>query len=128
MSRWEPTNQICSDCGYRWGKLDLSVREIVCMRCNSHHCRDGNASKNIEKVGVGHIHDSKRTRRECKTEISAVPGELSTQLEYEQLRLFDCKSFTVPCRAVRMSIVCSPTGILKSVLFGSVVATLLLVT
>jgi putative transposase len=31
ISRWEPTSQVCSDCGYRWGKLDLSVREIVCV-------------------------------------------------------------------------------------------------
>ena len=37
ISRWEPTSQVCSDCGYRWGKLDLSVREIVCINCNSHH-------------------------------------------------------------------------------------------
>jgi putative transposase len=90
INRWEPTSQICSNCGYQWGKLDLSVREIVCMNCNSHNCRDTNAAKNIQKVGVGHIHDSKRTGRECKTEISAVPDELSTRLEYEQLRLFDC--------------------------------------
>ena len=35
ISRWEPTSQICSDCGYRWGKLDLSLREVVCINCNS---------------------------------------------------------------------------------------------
>ncbi|MEH2456489.1 zinc ribbon domain-containing protein [Nostoc sp.] len=23
ISRWEPTSQICSVCGYKWGKLDL---------------------------------------------------------------------------------------------------------
>lgn len=45
ISRWEPTSQICSDCGYRWGKLALSVREIVCMNCGTHHDRDDNASK-----------------------------------------------------------------------------------
>ena len=90
ISRWEPTSQVCSDCGYRWGKLDLSVREIVCMNCGTHHDRDDNASKNIEQVGVGHIHDSKRTGRECKTSVEAVPVELSTHLEYEQLKLFDC--------------------------------------
>ncbi len=43
----------------------------------------------IEQVGVGHIHDSKRTWREYKTEISAVPNEVSTHLKYEQLKLFD---------------------------------------
>ena len=87
ISRWEPTSQVCSDCGYRWGKLDLKVREIVCMNCGTLHDRDGNASKNIEQVGVGHIHDSKRTGRKHKTSIEAAPVELSTHLEYEQLRL-----------------------------------------
>lgn len=89
ISRWEPTSQTCSDCGYQWGKLDLSVREIVCVNCGNHHDRDDNASKNIEKVGVGHTHDSKRAGRECKTEVSAVPAELSTHIQYEQLKLFD---------------------------------------
>jgi putative transposase len=89
ISRWEPTSQICSDCGYRWGKLDLKVREIVCLSCGTLHDRDDNASKNIENVGVGHIHDAKRTGRECKTSVEAVPVELSTHLEYEQLKLFD---------------------------------------
>jgi putative transposase len=106
ISRWEPTSQICSDCGYRWGKLGLKVREIVCLNCGTLHDRDDNASKNIEQaglrdfgvsaqsnacreVGVGHIHDSKRTGRERKTEISAAPVELSTHLKYEQLTLFD---------------------------------------
>lgn len=59
ISRWEPTSQICSNCGYRWGKVDLTVREIVCLSCNSRNCRDENASRNIEKVGMGHHHDSK---------------------------------------------------------------------
>ncbi len=68
ISRWEPTSQVCSDCGYRWGKLDLKVREIVCINCGTLHDRDDNASKNIEQVGVGHTHDTKRTGRERKTE------------------------------------------------------------
>jgi putative transposase len=97
ISRWEPTSQVCSDCGYRWGKLDLKVRELVCMNCGTLHDRDDNASKNIEQavlracreVGAGHVHDSKRTRRECKTSSEAVPDELSTHLKYEQLKLFD---------------------------------------
>ncbi|MDP8966474.1 MAG: transposase, partial [Cyanobacteriota bacterium] len=90
ISRWEPTTQVCSDCGYRWGKLDLKVREIVCMNCGTHHDRDDNASKNIEQVGVGHTHDLKWTGRNCKTSFEAVSDELSTHLEYEQLKLFDC--------------------------------------
>jgi putative transposase len=89
IGRWEPTSQVCSDCGYRWGKLDLSVREIVCMNCGTLDDRDDNASKNIEQVGVGHIHDLEWAGRECKTSIEAVPDELSTRLKYEQLTLFD---------------------------------------
>lgn len=96
VSRWEPTSQVCSYCGYRWGKLDLSVREVICLGCSTSHCRDSNASKNIEKVGVGHIHDSKRIGKECKTPIGAVPVELSTHQEYKQLTLFDCLGITVP--------------------------------
>lgn len=96
VSRWEPTSQVCSDCGYRWGKLDLSVREIVCINCNSRHDRDANAAKRIEQVGVGHIHDYKRTGKECKTEVSAVPVELSTRQKYEQLTLFDCLGILMP--------------------------------
>ena len=89
ISRWEPTSQICSDCGYRWGKLDLSIREILCINCGTHQDRDTNASRNIANVGVGHIHDSKWTLRGCKTSVEAVPVEVSTRLKYVQLSLFD---------------------------------------
>jgi len=58
ISRWEPTSQSCSDCGFKWGKVDLSVRSILCLGCGSEHDRDENASVNIEKVGIGHCHDS----------------------------------------------------------------------
>jgi putative transposase len=67
ISRWEPTSQTCSDCGYRWGKVDLSIRSILCLGCGSEHDRDENASVNIEKVGIGHCHDSKCTPRQSKT-------------------------------------------------------------
>ena len=88
IDRWQPTSQICSECGYRWGKLDLSIREIVCVNCHTRHCRDLNASKVIDKIGVGHIHDSKWTGRKCKTAIVAVSVEPSTRkLEWEQLCL-----------------------------------------
>jgi putative transposase len=89
ISRWEPTSQICCDCGYRWGKLDLKIREVVCMGCGAHHCRDGNAAKNIERVGVGHTHDDKRTGSRNKTPVGATCDELSTQLLGEKL----CLSF-----------------------------------
>lgn len=75
INRWEPTSQICSECGYRWGKLDLSIRSVLCLNCNTEHDRDGNASKNIEKVGIGHCHDSKRTQRKSKTTLVALSRE-----------------------------------------------------
>ncbi|MFP4122361.1 RNA-guided endonuclease InsQ/TnpB family protein [Coleofasciculus sp.] len=100
ISRWEPTSQVCSDCGYRWGKIDLSVRSILCINCGAEHDRDDNASVNIdpstslrvntersrgvEKVGVGHTHDSKRTGSACKTSDEAVCGEPSTHQESRQ--------------------------------------------
>ncbi|WP_365975317.1 transposase [Moorena sp. SIO4G3] len=67
INRWEPTSQVCSDCGFKWGKLDLSVRSILCVNCGTEQDRDENAAKNIEKVGMGHRHDLKRTRRGGKT-------------------------------------------------------------
>ena len=66
ISRWEPTSQICSDCDYRWGKLDLKVRTVICLNCGVTHDRDENAAKNINKVGIGPCHDSKRTQRDSK--------------------------------------------------------------
>lgn len=77
INRWEPTSQICSDCGFRWGKLDLKVRTVQCINCGSTHDRDENASKNIEKVGIGHCHDSKQTVRERKTTSVAIPVDPS---------------------------------------------------
>ncbi|HAJ63325.1 MAG TPA: transposase, partial [Cyanobacteria bacterium UBA8543] len=52
ISRWEPTSQTCSDCGFKWGKIDLSVRSVLCINCGTEHDRDENASINIEKVGI----------------------------------------------------------------------------
>ena len=51
IDRWEPTSQICSCCGYRWGKLDLSIRSVLCLNCGTEHDRDENASANILAAG-----------------------------------------------------------------------------
>ena len=53
ISRWEPTSQICSCCGFKVGKLDLSVRDWICLNCGTSHDRDVNAAINI-KVAAGH--------------------------------------------------------------------------
>jgi putative transposase len=67
ISRWEPTSQVCSDCGFKWGKIDLSVRSVLCLNCGTEHDRDENASVNIEMVGMGYRHDLKCTSRQSKT-------------------------------------------------------------
>jgi putative transposase len=67
ISRWEPTSQVCSECEYKWGKLDLKVRSVQCVNCGATHDRDENAAKNINKVGMGNRHDSKCTSRRGKT-------------------------------------------------------------
>jgi len=75
ISRWEPTSQKCSDCGFKWGKIDLSIRSVLCLNCGTEHDRDENASKNIEMVGMGHRHDLKCTSRDGKTTAVAHPSE-----------------------------------------------------
>ena len=77
INRWESTSQICSECGYKWGKLDLKVRSVRCLNCGTEHDRDENAAKNINKVGIGHCHDSKWAQRQSKTTTVASVGEAS---------------------------------------------------
>ena len=52
ISRWFPSSQLCSNCGFSSGKKSLSVREWTCEKCNTHHGRDINASVNILKEGL----------------------------------------------------------------------------
>ena len=77
ISRWEPTSQICSDCGFKWGRLDLKIRAVQCLNCGTEHERDENAAKNINKVGIGHCHDYKRAQRQSKTISVASVSEAS---------------------------------------------------
>ena len=81
ISRWEPTSQTCSTCGYRWGKLDLSVREVVCINCGAQHDRDGNAAMNIKRSGVEQSQDHKTGHGASVSPGSqAVCDEVSTRL------------------------------------------------
>ncbi|MEG4273847.1 MULTISPECIES: transposase [unclassified Microcoleus] len=77
INRWEPTSQVCADCGFKWGKIDLSIRSVLCLNCGIEQDRDLNAARNINKVGIGHCHDLKRTQRDCKTISVARPDEAS---------------------------------------------------
>ncbi len=50
ISRWEPTSQKCSCCGFRGGKKELNVRQWTCLNCGAFHDRDVNAAMNILEV------------------------------------------------------------------------------
>ncbi len=50
ISRWEPTSQKCSHCGFKGGKKELNVREWTCLNCGTFHDRDINAAVNILEV------------------------------------------------------------------------------
>lgn len=84
INRWQPTSQVCSCCGFRWGKIALSVRSILCLSCGTEQERDENASRNIEMVGMGHRHDLKRTGSDCKTVSAASYCELSRITDVER--------------------------------------------
>lgn len=88
ISRWEPTSQICSDCGFRWGKLDLSVRAVKCMGCGAHHDRDQNAARNIDRVGQDIVRTIKtRTLSGCQTAQAAIRDDASSHPYEVQLTL-----------------------------------------
>jgi len=89
ISRWEPSSQTCSSCGFRGGKLDLNVREWTCSNCGARHDRDVNAAKRI-KVAGGHSETKNGCGDRCKTLVKgAAVKEASTRREYVQLTLFD---------------------------------------
>jgi len=78
VDRWEPTSQICSCCGYRWGKLDLSIRSVLCLNCGTQHDRDTNASTNI--LAAGHADPNGQTLSSVRPQSEAVAC-LSTRQE-----------------------------------------------
>jgi len=89
ISRWEPTSQTCSCCGFRGGKLDLSIREWICLGCNTTHDRDVNAAVNIKAAG-GHseAQNGRGDKRKTTVKVAAV-CEASTHQEFIQLSLFE---------------------------------------
>ena len=50
--RWFASSKICSCCGEKIATLPLSMREWTCEFCFTHHDRDINAAKNLEKMAV----------------------------------------------------------------------------
>ena len=80
ISRWEPTSQICSCCGFKGGKLDLSIREWECFNCAAKHDREENAARNILVAG-GHTERKNGRVGKCKiTAKVATACEMSTRI------------------------------------------------
>ncbi len=88
IDRWEPTSQVCSQCRFRSGKLDLSIREWMCLNCETMHDRDTNAAKNIKVAGGQSETETGRGGRHQTGAIPAASCEASTHQKFEQLRLF----------------------------------------
>jgi putative transposase len=89
INRWEATSQICSCCGFKGGKKELSVREWTCLNCGQIHDRDLNAATNILTVAGGQS-DTQNGRGE-KVRLSAKKAHLyeaSTYFKAVQLTLF----------------------------------------
>lgn len=52
VDRFYPSSKLCSNCGFKLEKLDLSVRGWVCPECKVKHDRDVNAAINLKQQSV----------------------------------------------------------------------------
>ena len=90
ISRWFPSSHICPNCLTQQPKMDLSIREWICInqKCLKKHDRDEAASKNIRAEGIRILKaegtpvsasgGSVRQDRGRKTKVMQHPAKLET--------------------------------------------------
>jgi putative transposase len=74
IDRFFPSSKLCSTCGFINSKLTIKIIEWNCPKCNSHHDRDVNASRNIRDYG-----SVARKQRTGRVEVPDSLDELSRQ-------------------------------------------------
>ena len=91
IDRWFPSSHICPDCLTQTPKMDLSIREWICLNqsCGKTHDRDEAASRNIRAEGIRIIKaegtpasasgGTVRPNRGRKTKVRQDPAKLETQ-------------------------------------------------
>jgi len=81
INRWEPTSQKCSYCGFKGGKLDLSVREWKCANCGAYHDRDINAANNLVAGGQSETENGRggKHKTSAKEAVSTPKGAYSVR-------------------------------------------------
>jgi putative transposase len=52
--RFYPSSKTCSNCGFIYDKLTLSMREWTCPKCKINHDRDLNAAINLKNHAVSY--------------------------------------------------------------------------
>ncbi|QQE89305.1 RNA-guided endonuclease InsQ/TnpB family protein [Azotobacter chroococcum] len=50
--RWYPSSRLCSVCGWKYEALTLGERTWACAGCGTHHDRDHNAARNLERLAT----------------------------------------------------------------------------
>lgn len=97
IDRWFPSSHICPDCLTQTPKMDLSIREWICLNssCGKTHDRDEAASRNIRAEGIRILKadgtavsasgGSVRQDRGRKTKVMQHPAKLETHSKRQRL-------------------------------------------
>jgi putative transposase len=75
IGRFEPTSQVCSQCGVKDGPKPLHVREWACGECGTVHDRDENAARNILAAGRADRLNASWSAGKTRTKAPAQRGE-----------------------------------------------------